>query len=85
MTTEAQYAQALHALVEAQPSKAGAYISQLKKILEHRGHQKLANRILSELERLEQKNKRTARYAEVTEEHERTRILLELYRNLIKS
>ncbi len=85
MTIEAQYAAALHALIEKEPAKAGEYLSSLKKTLERKGHQKLLGRIFAEYRRDIEKKKRFDSYREITPEHERTRTLLELYRTLITS
>jgi hypothetical protein len=83
MNTAASYAQALFALIEKDPNKGTAYLANLSKALERRGHSKLLSRIFSEYRKLELRKTRRDMYARVTPERERTRVLLELYRTLI--
>ena len=83
MTSETQYAQALHALIEKKPEHASEYLSNLKKVLERRGHQKLLPRIYSAYQRIAEEKKRLSGYKKITPESNRTRVLLELYRNLL--
>lgn len=85
MTIEAQYAEALFALVEKDPSKAGDYLANLKKTLEKKGHQQLLSRVFSEYRRIIERRERSESYKHITPEQERTRALLELYRTLVTS
>ncbi len=85
MTLEATYARALFDAVQADASKGSEYLTNLKEALVRRGHQKLLHKIYSEYERLLLKEKRSKSYQTVTPEQERTRVLLELYRNLIQT
>ncbi|MBY0473124.1 hypothetical protein K2Q00_02445 [Patescibacteria group bacterium] len=88
MKIAATYARALFDLIE-DPSngskKAATYLSNLDGVLKRRGHQRLLPRIFSEYQRLELSKQRSEKQQEVTEESERTRILLELYRKLTKT
>ncbi len=83
MTIEQQYAVALHELITAHSDKADEYLQNLQKTLAAKGHQKLMPRIFAEYKTILEKKARTQRYADVTPESERTRVLLELYRTLI--
>lgn len=85
MTLEATYARALYEVVATDPSKSSEHLANLLKALTARGHQKLLRKIYSEYERLALREKRSKQYKTVTPEQERTRVLLELYRNLIQT
>lgn len=76
----ADYAKALYAL-----KPKAEHLQGLKALLKRRGHQKLLPRIYSEYCKLELAAERRKRAAEVTPEAERTRVLLELYRTLIRN
>ena len=83
MTSETQYAQALHALIEEKPERSSEYLSNLKKVLERRGHQKLLPRIYSAYIKIVEHKERSKTYATLSPETKRTRALLELYRTLV--
>jgi len=83
MTLSSDYARALRELVVAHPEKSSEYLSNLRRVLAHRGHEKLLPRILADYQALDIKEERSKRRREATPEQERTRILLELYRKLI--
>jgi F0F1-type ATP synthase delta subunit len=85
MTLSTTYAQALLNALKEHPNKQEAYIQNLCTLLKRRGHEKLLPRIYRELETTALKHRRTEQYTTSTREAERTRILLELYRNLIHS
>jgi hypothetical protein len=84
MNTAQHYARALHALVRDNPRKGHTYLKNLVASLERRGHGKLLPRIFAAYQTLELKAKRRALHTTVTPQKERTRILLELYRTLIR-
>ena len=85
MTTPEQYAEALYELVEEHPEKSGEYLSNLRRALEAKGHEKLLPRVYAAYQKLALRKERFKRYAQVTPEQERNRILLELYQRLITS
>jgi site-specific recombinase XerD len=85
MPTALLYAKALRASVAADGSKATAYIENLRKALESRGHQKLLPAILSEYQKLDLAEARNQARSTTTPETERTRALLELYRRLVST
>ncbi len=76
MDIAAQYAQAL--FESEKPTLAG-----LRATLKHRGQERLMPRIFAEYKKLLLKEERLKKYAAVTPEGERARILLELYHTLI--
>lgn len=83
MTLEQQYAHALFDLVSKSPEKSGEYLKGLVQTLERKGHQKLMPRIYTQYQSIIERGDRSKKYAAVTPEGERTRILLELYRTLV--
>ncbi len=85
MIKSRQYAYALYELIDVSPQKAALYIKNLKEVLERRGHIKLLPQIFSETQKLELKDQRGRVKKAASKEHERTRVLLELYRKLITS
>lgn len=85
MINATDYARALYAAAEEQPEKGTQLLKNLKALLLRRGHGKLLPRILTEYEKLFLREERGKRYALVTPEAERTRVLLELYRKLAHS
>ena len=85
MTLEQQYAHALHALVVRSPEKSAQVLDGLKKTLEQKGHSKLLPQIYAQYQRILERAARSEKYAVVTEEGERTRVLLELYRTLART
>ena len=84
MTIEAQYARALYLLVSQNPERSGEYLAGMRAMLEKKGHQKLMPRIFGAYRSHIEKNERTTTYAQISPERERTRVLLELYRTLIR-
>ena len=85
MKKEAQYAQALFALVSDSPTKSREYLSNLEKVLIRRKERQLLPRILAEIERLSEGKRRSEQYRAITPEDIRSRQLVELYRTLIAS
>lgn len=85
MKKEAHYAQALFALVNDNPTKGREYLSNLEKVLTSRKERQLMPRILSELQRLSERKRRSEHYRTITPEDTRSRQLVELYRTLIAS
>lgn len=92
MNIAATYARALFDLMESPPAggsagskKAATYLSNLDGVLKRRGHQRLLPRIFTEYQKLELSKQRSDTQQTVTQEEERTRILLELYRKLTKT
>ncbi len=85
MTVAASYARALHELVTKDSGKSAAYVKNLRASLRRRGHVKLLPKILSEYQKLDIAEERSARHSEVTPEKERVRILLGLYKKLIET
>lgn len=85
MTTASQYAKALYELISKNPSKHKEYAKNIQGVLQERGHSKLLPQILSELERLDEKNKRSERFNTQTPEQQKNRALLELYQKLVSS
>lgn len=85
MTSATDYAKALYQAAHEQPQMGTKLIKNLRALLERRGHVALMPRILSEYEKLATKEKRRVRYETVTPEQERTRVLLDLYRTLIRT
>jgi F0F1-type ATP synthase delta subunit len=83
MTSATEYARALFAAANEHPHMGTKLLTNLRTLLERRGHGKLLPRILSEYEKLFLKEERVKRYKSVTPESERTRQLLELYQKLI--
>ena len=83
MTIAAQYATGLRELVEKHPERGREYLTNLRAVLQRRGHEKLLSRIFSEYEKLELYDARRVQHARVTPEMRRTRALLELYRKFI--
>ncbi len=83
MTSAEAYAKALYETDKSKLSKK--YFTNLRQVLESRGHQKLLPAIVSEYEKLELAAKRSKTRSTVTPESERNRALLELYRRLISS
>ena len=83
MNTAIQYAKALQALVQKNPSSSKDYIHNLRASLAKRGHEKLLPRILNEYEKLETHDQRMMNYKEMTPEMKRTSTLLELYKRLV--
>ena len=77
------YAQALYELTKVKPAKGKEYLSNLKKALVRRGHEKLLPRILAEYEKLVAKEKRAEQFEKLTAKEEQKRILIELYQKLI--
>ena len=77
---ETDYAKALYAL---NPDKS--HLAKLRALLKRRGHEKLLPRIFSEYKKLALGAERSVRAAKVTPEAEQTRVLLELYRALIRT
>jgi F0F1-type ATP synthase delta subunit len=85
MITATDYARALYAAAEEHPQKGTELLKNLRALLGRRGHGKLLPRILTEYEKLFLREARGKRYASVTSEQKRTRVLLELYRKLTHS
>lgn len=85
MRKEAQYAQALFALVSDNPTKSREYLSNLEKVLIRRKERQLLPRILAEIERLSEGKRRSEQYRTITPQDIRSRQLVELYRTLIAS
>ncbi|MBY0293818.1 hypothetical protein K2Q08_00615 [Patescibacteria group bacterium] len=88
MKIAATYARALFDLIEHSEGgskKAATYLGNLDGVLKRRGHQKLLPRIFAEYQKLQLAKQRSEKQQEVTEESERTRTLLELYRKLTKT
>ncbi len=83
MKKEAQYAQALFALVSEHPNQGKDYVSNLQKVLASRKERALLPRILAEVERLQEGRRRLAHYHTTTPHDIRSRALVELYRTLI--
>jgi hypothetical protein len=77
MDIAAQYAKALSQI--EQPS-----LKNLRSSLESSGRIALLPRIFAEYQKILLKRQRSKQYAKVTPEGERTRILLDLYRTLVK-
>lgn len=77
---ETDYAKALYAL---NPDKS--HLAKLKALLKRRGHEQLLPRIFSEYKKLVLAEERRKRSADSTPEAERTRVLLQLYRKLIRT
>jgi hypothetical protein len=73
-----QYAKALFAAEK--PS-----LKTLKEALARRGHQKLLPQIFTEYQKLMLQKERSLRFATVTPEKERTRVLFELYKKLVNN
>ncbi len=84
MILEQQYAEALYQLVVAAPNRSREYLEQLVSTLKHKGHTQLLPRIFSQFEKILERKKRSEIYSTESPEKKRTRILLELYRTLIK-
>jgi hypothetical protein len=83
MTLEEMYARALFGIdTEKKPSEI---LRALKAALSKRGHASLLPRIFREYERLNLKQTRAQKYATLTKESERTRVLIELYKKLVNS
>lgn len=80
-TLASQYAKALHRSHEEHPHKSTSLVQGLRQALERRGHMRLLPRIALEYEKLELRKKRAPRESA---ERERTRVLLALYRHLIR-
>jgi hypothetical protein len=85
MTLQASYAKALRESVQNGKVSEKDAISNLKAALVRRGHQKLIPQIIAEYERILVREERSRKYKEVTPEKERTRVLYELYRKLIRT
>lgn len=85
MSISSDYARALFEAADAHPQKGTELLKNLKLLLARRGHSKLLPRVLSDYEKLFMREERAKRYARVTPDQERTRILLELYRKLTHS
>ncbi len=86
MKIAATYARALFDLIEDGGSKkAATYVHNLDGVLKRRGHQRLLPQIFNQYQRLELSKQRSEKQQEVTQEGERTRILLELYRKLTQT
>ncbi|MEI7719983.1 MAG: hypothetical protein WCI89_02110 [bacterium] len=83
MTLQQQYAHALHDLVSTAPEHSRTYLTGLMQTLKKKGHIKLAPQILVQYQQIIETKKRSEKYTHVTEESERTRVLLELYRKLV--
>ena len=83
MTLEQQYAQALYELVSKNPARSSEYLTGLTQTLSRKGHQKLMPRIYSQYCSILERGERSKKYAAITPESERTRILVELYRTLV--
>ena len=79
MNTSHHYARALYGL----PKPDAKHIQNLFAVLERRGHQRLAPRILVEYKKLVLQKERAAMHAAVTPRQEQTRALTELYRRLV--
>lgn len=79
------YARALYAAAQDNSEKGTQLIKNLRALLARRGHSRLLPHILTEYEKLSLRDRRRERYARVTPEAERTRVLLDLYRTLIKT
>ena len=77
---ETDYAKALYALT---PGKSD--LAKLRALLRRRGHEQLLPRIFSEYKKLALAEERRERNSTITPEAERTRVLLELYRALIRT
>jgi hypothetical protein len=77
MDIAAQYAKALSEI--EQPS-----LKNLEASLKASGRQTLLPRIFAEYQKLLLKRERSKQYAQITPEGERTRVLLDLYRELVK-
>ena len=84
MTTASAYARALFAAEKDHPQKGVELLKNLKVLLERRGHKSLLPRIYHEYKKLSLRRERLESQRHVTPEAERTRMLLELYRTLIK-
>jgi len=82
MSTASLYAKALYQMDKTDLSKK---IHNLRKALERRGHQKLMPSILAEYEKLSLADTRRKNRGTVTAESEEARVLLELYRRLVKT
>lgn len=85
MNPARRYAQALHALLIANPDRAATYAKELMASLEHRRWGRLVPRIVAELERLSRHDEQTALRLSREPERERTRALFALYQQLIRS
>lgn len=60
-----------------------ARLSSLRAVLKRRGHEKLLPQIFAEYQKLQLGAKRLAAHKTVSEDQERTRALLELYKKLV--
>jgi hypothetical protein len=85
MTIASSYARALHDLVTSEPGKSRVYIKNLHDSLTKRGYVQLLPQIVSEYQKLEVAAARSVRYAAVTPEKERVRVLLGLYKRLVET
>lgn len=81
MTLAVQYAKALLEARHEHPRSAQKLLKNLLALLERRGHSKLLPKIFAEFEKLEL---RRIRVPHETKERQRTRVLLQLYRHLIR-
>ncbi len=83
MKLEEMYAQALYKVdTTKNPTEI---LKAIKAALAKRGHTSLLPRIFREFEKLHLKQARTEQYKTVTQESERTRVLIELYKKLVIS
>lgn len=85
MNIAANYARALYDLIEDNPKTAATYMHNLDGVLKQRGHQRLLPKIFNEYQRLQLAQERSEQQQVVTEDQERTRVLLELYRKLTQT
>ena len=84
MTTASSYARALFAAKKEHPHKGAELLKNLRALLLRRGHKSLLPQIYSEYQKLSLREARLESQKNTTPEAERTRVLLELYRTLIK-
>lgn len=75
------YAKALYAVRTSDVQ----LLARLRAALKRRGHEQLLPQIYAEYQKLELHDTRLALHRRVTPQSERTRVLLELYRRLVRS